>query len=96
MEYRKHVTMFSNASQKSYRNNSLAEFTVQLAQRIDLCLTVSWEVVLWEFSCPPPASGRINPHENIGTTNALVHCDLNTPQFVGVSTADVCERLFTS
>ena len=37
MEYHKHfyITLFRNASQK-VRSNTLAEFTIQLAQRIDL------------------------------------------------------------
>jgi len=46
MEYRNHfyITLFSNASQKPHPNNTLAEFTIQLAQRIDLGSTDNWEV----------------------------------------------------
>jgi hypothetical protein len=98
MDYRKHfyITLFSNTSQKTYPGNLLAAFTVQLAQRIDLCSTDSWEVGLCEFSCPPPARGKVRLIDDVGITNALVYCDLITPQFVGVSTADVCGSLFTS
>jgi hypothetical protein len=57
---------------------------MQLAQRIGLGSTDNWEVGLWEFSCPPPVSGRIKLAVDIvGARNALVHCDLITPQFVG-------------
>jgi len=83
MEYRNHfyITLFSNASQKLHPKNTLAEFTIQLAQRIDLGSTDNWEV---GFSCPPPLrSGNIKPVGVIGETNAMVYCDLITPQFVG-------------
>jgi len=85
MEYHNHfyITLFSNASQKAYPKNTLAEFTIQLAQRIDLDSTDNWEVGLCEFSCPPPKSGTLKPIEVIGETNSLIYCDLITPQFVG-------------
>jgi len=85
MEYRNHfyITLFSNASQKAYPKNTLAEFTIQLAQRIDLGSTDNWEVGLSEFSCPPPKSGTLRPIEVVGDTNTLIYCDLITPQFVG-------------
>jgi hypothetical protein len=43
MDYGNHfyIKLFSNASQKTYPGNSLAEFTVQLAQRIDMGSTDS-------------------------------------------------------
>ena len=84
MEYRNHfyITLFSNASQKGRPKNTLAEFTIQLAQRIDLGSIDNWEVGLCEFSCPPPKSGTLKPVEVVGETNALIYCDLITPQFV--------------
>jgi len=53
MEYRYHfyITLFSNASQKIHPN-TLAEFIIQLAQRINLGSTDNWKVGLCEFSCP--------------------------------------------
>jgi hypothetical protein len=50
---------------------------------------------LFENYLPPPASGKMRPIVVVGTTNALVYCDVIAPQFVGASTADVCGRLFT-
>ena len=62
MEYHKHfyITLFRNASQK-VRSNTLAEFTIQLAQRIDLGSTDNWKVGLCEFSYPPSKSGTLEP-----------------------------------
>jgi hypothetical protein len=65
--------------------NTLAEFTIQYSQRIDLISTDSWEVGLCEFSCPPV--------DVIVTTNALVYCDLITLQFVCCQ-YDRCLRTF--
>jgi hypothetical protein len=67
-----YITLFSNASPETYPSNTLAEFTVQLAQRIDLGSIGSWEVGLCEFSCPPS-----------DVDIALIYCDLIMPQFVG-------------
>jgi hypothetical protein len=55
MDYYNHfyITLFSNASPETYPGNTLAEFTVQLAQRIDLGSIGSWEMGLCEFNCPP-------------------------------------------
>jgi hypothetical protein len=85
MEYRKHfyITLFRNASQKVYPSNTLSDFKIQLAQPTDLGSSDDWEVGLCEFSCPPPATGRIKTVAVIGDTNALIYCDLITPQFVG-------------
>ena len=86
MEYGNHfyITLFSNASQKLHPDNTLAEYTIQLAQRIDLGSRDNWEVGLRKFSCPPPLrSGNINLVDVIGETNVMVYCDLTTPQFVG-------------
>jgi hypothetical protein len=56
MEYRRHfyIALFSNASQKVHPSNTLADFTFQLAQHIDLCSVKIWEVELCEISCLPP------------------------------------------
>jgi len=86
MEYRNHfyVTLFCDASQKLHPKNTLAEFTIQLTRRIDLGSTDNWQVGLCEFSCPPPLrSGNIKPVDDIGESNAMVYCDLITPQFGG-------------
>jgi len=83
MEYRRqfYITLFSNASQKVHSSNTLAEFTIQLAQRIDLGSTDNWEVGLCKFSSPPLKSGTLKPIDVIGETNAIIYCDLITPQF---------------
>jgi hypothetical protein len=78
---------------RKHPSNTIAEFTVQLVQRIDLGSTDSWEVGLCEFSCPPPTVGTLKPIEVIGATNALVYCDLIAPQFVGSQHAR-CLRTF--
>ena len=84
MEYRNHfyITLFSNVSQKARPSNTLAEFTIQLARRIDLGSIDNWEVGLCEFSCPPQKSGTLKPVE-VGETKALIYCDWITPQFMG-------------
>jgi len=46
-----YVTLFSNSSTKAYPDNTFSVFTVQLAREIDLG-TDSWDVALYEFSCP--------------------------------------------
>jgi hypothetical protein len=53
-------------------SNTLAEFTVQLAQRIDLGSIGSWEMGLCELSCPL---------SNVDIE--LIYCDLIMPHFVG-------------
>jgi len=70
----------------------LAEFTIQLAQPIDLKSTDNWEVGPCEFSCPSPYPHKIKAYELSGETNSLVYCDLITQQFVG---SDYVRRLRT-
>jgi len=84
MEYRNHfyITLFSDAPQLVRSSNTLAEFTIQLAERKDLGSTNNWEIGLCEFSCPPK-SGTLKPVEVVGETNALIYCHLITPQCVG-------------
>jgi hypothetical protein len=67
-----YVTLFSNTSQKTHHDNTLANFTVQLPHRIDLGSTDRWEVGLCEFSCSPFYVGM-----------ALIYCDLIMLQFMG-------------
>ena len=59
----------------------IGAFTVQLAPALDLG-TDRCEVAICEFSCPPPSVGNIKPHVVEGDKNALIYCDLITPQFV--------------
>jgi len=83
MEYRIHfcITLFSNDSQKVSSSNMLAEFTIQLEQRIDLGSTDNWGVALCEFSCPPN-SGTLKPVDVVGQTNALIYCSYITNHFL--------------
>jgi hypothetical protein len=85
MENSKHfyVTLFSNGSKKVYPSNKPTDFTIQLARPIDLGSKDDWEVGLCEFSCPPPATGRLKPTILVGDINALVYCSVIAQQFVG-------------
>jgi len=96
MEYRNHfyITLFSDASQTVHPSNTLGEFTIQLARRIDLGSVDNWEVGLSEFSCPPPYPYTNKPYDVVGNTNSLIYCDLITPQFVGNDNVR-CLRTFT-
>jgi hypothetical protein len=79
-----YVTLFSNASQELYPTNSLAVFTVELAQPIVLNSNCDWEVGLCEFSCVPPATGSIKPNILLVVdVTALIYCSIISPQFVG-------------
>jgi len=46
-----YVTLLSNASRDIYDQNTHADFTVKLAQKIDLGSTSNWEVGVCEISC---------------------------------------------
>ena len=52
-----YVTLLNNASRDIYEQNTHADFTVKLAQPVDVVSTSSWEVGLCEisFSSPPMA-----------------------------------------
>ena len=63
-----YVTLFSNASRDIYEQNTHADFTVKLAQPVDLGSTSNWEVGLCEISCSSP------PMEE--ETLALIYCNL--------------------
>jgi hypothetical protein len=78
-----YVTLFSNVSKDIYKSNTLAAFTSQLAQVIELHPSDKWEVGLCEFTCPPPAVGTLKNVLIVGDTCGLVYCNLVSPQFVG-------------
>ena len=86
------VTLFSNSSMKAYPDKTISAFMVQLAHEIDLG-TYSWELALCEFSCPPPNVGTLKHHSVFYDTNALIYCDLITPQFVSHSKVR-CLRIY--
>jgi len=88
-----YVTLFSNASRKIYKDNTLAAFTVKLAQPIDLGTNENWEVGLCEITCPPPTAGTLKPVLIVGDTNVIVYCNLISQQFVGEN-AVRCLRSF--
>jgi hypothetical protein len=67
---------------KTYPDNSLPAFTVQLTLEIDQG-TDRCEVWLCEFSCPPPNVDTLKPNVVVGKTNALIYYNLKSPQFVG-------------
>ena len=76
-----YVTLFSNASQELFPENTKSSFTIELPQPIDLGPNDTWEVGLCEFTYPPKFRGTISPNMIIGDTNALIYCNLIRPQF---------------
>jgi len=73
-----YVTLISNALGDIYEQNTHAEFTVELAQTVDLVSTSNWEVGVSEIPCSPH-------HRDVGTT-ALIYCDLfHRPQHTDIS-----------
>ena len=75
MSDQSYVTLFSNASQDLYPENTIGAFTFELAQPIHLGPNTNWEVGLCEFTCP----------DAIGKGTGLISCDLISPQCVGSS-----------
>ena len=69
------MTLFSNAWQDLYPDNTIVAFTVELARPIHLGPNTNWEVGLCEFMCPGA----------IGKGIGFIYCDLMSPQFVGSS-----------
>jgi len=57
-----YVTLFSNALRDTYEQNTHADFTVKLAQPVDLSSTSSWVVGLYEISCSSPRRGHHRPN----------------------------------
>jgi len=78
-----YVTLLGNASRDIYEQNTHADFTVKLAQPIDLGTTSKWEVGVSELPCSPIE----------GASPVLLYCNLITPQFLGDSTVR-CIRTF--
>jgi hypothetical protein len=78
-----YVTLFSNASQNLYPENTIGAFTVELARPIDL--NGNWEVGLCEFTCPPRKVDTLNDFSTVGNNIGLIYCDLISPQLVGSS-----------
>ena len=77
--YQFYITLFSNALREIYEQNTHADFTVKLAQHIDLCSNSNWELGLWEISISS------SPHMGEDVT-PLIHCNLVSPQSVGDNT----------
>ena len=77
---------------KAYPNNSIVAFTVQLTHEILLSGKDVREVALRIFLTPPQV-GMIASHVVIGTTNAMVNCNLICQHFVG-SKKIFCLRTF--
>jgi len=79
-----YVTLPSTASRDIYDLNTHANFTVKLAQPIDLGSTSKWEVGVYEISCSSSPEGA-NP--------VLLYCNVISPQFLGDNTVR-CIRTF--
>ena len=79
-----YVTLMSTVSRDIYDLKTHADFTVKLAQPIDLGSTSKWEVGVSEISCSSSPEGA-NP--------VLLYCNLISPQFPGDSTVR-CIRTF--
>jgi len=87
-----YVTLFSNASQEIYENNTHAEFTVKLSRHFDLGTSPNWEVGVCEVSCSSPQSLNtidVTPSAD----HSMIYCNLISPQFIGGSTVR-CMRTF--
>ena len=78
------MTLLSTAPRDIYALNIHADFTVKLAQPIDLGSTSKWEVGVCEISCSSSPEGA-NP--------ALLYCNLISPHFLGDRTVR-CLRTF--
>jgi hypothetical protein len=78
-----YVTLLSNVSQKLYPSNKLSSFKVHLAQPVDLGSIGRWEVGVCEVTCRPYNVGTYAKVQVISAENALICCDLISPQFVG-------------
>jgi hypothetical protein len=71
------------ASQILFLINTLAAFTAELAQTIDLEPNDEWEVGLSELAFPPQQAGTVKPVTVVGQHHALIYCNLIKPQFAG-------------
>jgi hypothetical protein len=77
-----YVTLFSNASQDTFKRNTHAAYTIDLARPVDLGSGGDrWEVGICELSYPkPPTKPGVM---YIAGTHILVYLDLIAPQYVG-------------
>jgi len=71
-----YVKLFGTASHKIYKDNTLAAFTVHLAQTKELDSEEKWEVGLREFTFHPPKTGTFKENMIISDTNVLIYFDL--------------------
>jgi len=78
-----YVTLFSNALTDLYPDNTIARFTTELAQPIELWSSDRWKVGVCEFTYPPNNVGVYKPTLLVGDTTGLRYCDLISPQYVG-------------
>ena len=81
-----YVTLFSNASQDLYPDNTIAAFTSKLAHPIEL--GSGWEVGLCELSSPPSENNiyfETNEILPVGKGYGFIYCDIIAPQLVGDS-----------
>ena len=80
-----YITLYSNASQKLYPDNTQADFTCHLAQPVDLGTSSDWELGVCEVTYFPPKRivMRDSVLDYVSLLNGLIYCDLITPQFVG-------------
>ena len=72
-----YVTLLSNALREIYDQNTHADFTVKLAQPIDLGTTSKWEVGVSEIWCSSSPEGA---------RPVLRYCNVISRQFLGIST----------
>jgi len=72
-----YVTLFSNGAQSVYPNNTLAAFTIPLAQQVNLGSNEDWEVGITEFTYPSSDAGTYTySFKVIGDVNMMIYCDL--------------------
>jgi len=79
-----YVTLLSNASRDIYDQNTHADFTVKLAQTIDLGSTSNWQEGVCEIWCSS------SPERS---SHVLLYCNVISLQFLGESTV-LCIRTF--
>jgi len=63
-----YVTLLSNTSKNLYPENTIAAFTAELAQHVDLGYSDNWEVRVCEFSYPPKSVGMFKHTTVVGET----------------------------
>jgi hypothetical protein len=78
-----YVTLLSNASQELYPTNKLSSIKTHLARPVVLGSPGIWEVGVCEVTCRPFNVGTYAKLQVITADNALIYCDLISPQFVG-------------